>query len=58
MLDYKYIKENLAAGKENLKNRNMTADADIVVELYDKRTALVTKRQDLQQQRNQNAAAM
>lgn len=58
MLDYKFIKENLAAVKENIKNRNMTADADIVVELYDKRTALVTKRQDLQQQRNQNAAAM
>ena len=58
MLDYKFIKENLDAVKENIKNRNMTADADIVVELYDKRTALVTKRQDLQQKRNLNAAAM
>ena len=36
----------------------MTADADKVVELYDKRTALVTKQQDLQQQRNENAKAM
>ncbi len=58
MLDYKFIKDNLDAVKENIKNRNMTADADKVVELYDKRTALVTKQQDLQQQRNENAKAM
>ncbi len=58
MLDYKFIKDNLEAVKENIKNRNMTADADKVVELYDKRTALVTKQQDLQQQRNENAKAM
>ncbi len=58
MLDYKFIKDNLEAVKENIKNRNMTADADKVVELYDKRTSLVTKQQDLQQQRNENAKAM
>lgn len=58
MLDYKFIKDNLDAVKENIKNRNMTADADKVVELYDKRTALVTKQQDLQQQRNENAKAI
>lgn len=58
MLDYKFIKDNLDAVKENIKNRNMTADADKVVELYNKRTALVTKQQDLQQQRNENAKAM
>ncbi|MBQ5470920.1 MAG: serine--tRNA ligase [Treponema sp.] len=58
MLDYKFIKDNLAAVKENIKNRNMTADADIVVELFDKRTALVTKQQELQTKRNENAKAM
>ena len=58
MLDYRFIKENLDAVKENIKNRNMSADADAVVELYDMRTALVTKRQELQQRRNENAAAM
>ncbi len=58
MLDYKFIKENLEAVKKNIADRNMTADADIVVELYDKRTALVTKRQGLQEKRNANAAAM
>ena len=36
----------------------MNADADIVVELYDKRTKLVTDRQSLQEKRNANAQAM
>ena len=58
MLDYKFIKDNLEAVKQNIINRNMTADADKVVELFDKRTALVTKLQGLQQKRNENAQAM
>lgn len=58
MLDYKFIKDNLKAVKENIENRNMTADADKVVELYDKHTALVTELQALQQKRNENAKAM
>ncbi len=58
MLDYKFIKDNLEAVKENIKNRNMVADADAVVALYDKRTELVTKLQGLQQKRNENAQAM
>lgn len=58
MLDYKFIKDNLEAVKQNIANRNMTADADAVVTLYDERTSLVTKLQDLQRQRNENAAAM
>lgn len=58
MLDYRFIKENLDAVKENIKNRNMNADADLVVKLYDERAALTTKLQNLQQKRNANAAAM
>ena len=58
MLDYRFIKDNLQAVKENIKNRNMEADADLVVKLYDQRTALTTKLQGLQQKRNANAAAM
>ncbi|MCH5291685.1 MAG: serine--tRNA ligase [Treponema sp.] len=58
MLDYKFIKDNLQAVKENIANRNMTADADAVVQLYDRRTSLVTELQGLQQQRNENAASM
>ena len=58
MLDYRFIKENLAAVKENIKNRNMTADADIVVKLFDEHTSLITQLQALQQKRNANAASM
>lgn len=58
MLDYRFIKDNLEAVKENIRNRNMKADADRVVMLFDKRNELVTGLQNLQQQRNANAAAM
>lgn len=58
MLDYKFIKDNLDAVKQNIINRNISADADKVVELFDRRNALVTKLQALQQKRNENAQAM
>lgn len=58
MLDLKFIKENLDAVKQNIKNRNMDADADEVVRLFDKRSELSTEIQALQQKRNQNAKAM
>lgn len=58
MLDYKFIKDNLKAVKQNILNRSMTADADKAVELYDKRTALVTALQNLQKERNDNAVLM
>ena len=58
MLDYRFIKDNLAAVKQNIAARCMTADADAVVSLYDSRTALVTQLQELQRQRNETAAAM
>ena len=45
MLDYKFIKDNLEYVKPNIINRNMTAHADKVMELYDKRTSLVIKLQ-------------
>lgn len=58
MLDYRFIKENLDAVKANIKARNMSADADLVVTLFDKRTALVSSLQVLQTRRNDNAKAM
>ena len=58
MLDYKFIKDNLDAVKQNIINRNISADADKVVELFDRRNELVTKLQALQQRRNENAQAM
>lgn len=58
MLDYKFIKENLSLVKENITKRNMNADADAVVRLYDERTKLITQVQELQTKRNANAQAM
>lgn len=58
MLDYRFIKDNLDAVKANIAARNMNADADSVVALFDKRTALVTSLQVLQTRRNDNAKAM
>jgi seryl-tRNA synthetase len=58
MLDYRFIKDNLAAVKKNIADRCMTADADLVVRLFDRRTELSTALQSLQQQRNANASGM
>ena len=58
MLDYKYIKDNLAAVKKNVADRFMKADADLVAGLYDKRNALLKALDDERKKRNDNAAAM
>ncbi len=58
MLDYRFIKENLDEVKKNIKNRNMVADADAVVTLFDKRAEVVTALQEKQAKRNENANAM
>ncbi len=58
MLDYRFIKENLNEVKTNIKNRNMVADADLVVTLFDKRSEMVTALQEKQAKRNENANAM
>lgn len=58
MLDYRFIVDNLDAVKKNIADRNMVADADAVVRLFEKRNTLLTSLQNLQQQRNANAAAM
>ncbi|MDR2303124.1 MAG: serine--tRNA ligase [Treponema sp.] len=58
MLDYRFIVDNLDAVKANIAGRFMKADADAVVELFNRRTELSTRLQALQQRRNANAAAM
>ena len=58
MLDFRFIKDNLEAVKKNILARNMNCDADLVVQLFDKRTELVTALQALQTKRNDNAKAM
>lgn len=58
MLDFRFIKDNLEVVKANVINRNMKADVDLVVKLFDDRTRLVTELQDMQAKKNTNAAAM
>jgi seryl-tRNA synthetase len=58
MLDYRFIVENLDAVKKNISDRYMHADADRMVQLFNQRTELATALQNLQQKRNENAAAM
>lgn len=58
MLDFKFIKDHLDAVKQNIKNRNMAANADEAIRLFNERTTLTTGLQQLQKKRNENAAAM
>ncbi len=58
MLDLKFVRDNVEAVKENVRNRFMKVDVDRVVALYDRRTALVREIDALRQRRNENAAAM
>jgi len=58
MLDIKFIRENIAAVRENIINRNMRADADLVVALYDEKNTLQQEIESLRQKRNLNATGM
>ncbi len=58
MLEYKFIKDNLEAVKKNIADRYMTADADLVVALYDEKLALQREIEELRQKRNENALSM
>lgn len=58
MLDIKFIKENLDAVRENIKNRNMKGDPDLTVKLYDEKNGLQQEIDSLRQKRNENAASM
>ncbi|MCX7027794.1 MAG: serine--tRNA ligase [Spirochaetes bacterium] len=58
MLDYRFIKENLEAVKQNITDRFMKANADLVAQLYDKQKDLQKTLEDERKKRNDNAAAM
>ncbi|NOY07964.1 MAG: serine--tRNA ligase [Spirochaetes bacterium] len=58
MLDYRFIKENLRDVKENVKNRRVDADPELVAELYDERNGLIHDIEDLRKRRNENASGM
>lgn len=58
MLDYKFIRDNIDLVKKSVADRNMKADVDLVVTLYDKRTESVRILEARRQKRNENAQAM
>jgi len=58
MLEYKFIKDNLEAVKKNIADRYMNADADLVVALFDEKSALLREIEELRKQRNENALSM
>ncbi len=58
MLDLKYIRENAETVKENCRNRGVEADVDLVVELADRRSALITELNELRQSQNEMAKSI
>jgi len=55
MLDLRFIRENAATVQENCENRGVEADVGLVVELADRRSALIQELNELKQQQNQMA---
>lgn len=58
MLDITFIRENLAAVEENIRNRHMKADAQSAVHLADRRSQAIQKLEGLRAARNDNASKM
>lgn len=58
MLDLRFVRDNIAEVKENIKNRFMEADVDLVVKLYEERIKLLQEVEALRQQRNENTTKM
>jgi seryl-tRNA synthetase len=58
MLDLKYIRENAKAVQENCKNRGVEADVGLVVDLADRRSALIQESNELKQRQNQLARSI
>ena len=58
MLDLRYIRENAAAVQENCRNRGVEADVELVVELADRRSALIGELNELRQRQNQMAKSI
>src|SRR5919202_191411 len=55
MLDLRFIRENAEAVAENLRNRGVVVDVDLVVGLADRRSELIQELNELKQRQNQLA---
>ncbi len=58
MLDLKFIRDNIDAVRANIANRHVTANADLVVEFYERRNAVQKDLEILRGKRNANAERM
>jgi len=58
LLDLKFIRENARAVEENCRNRGVEADVGLVVELADRRSALIQETNELKQRQNQMAKSI
>lgn len=58
MLDIKFILDNIDLMKQNIKNRNMSADVDALVSAYEDVKAARAEMEALQAEANENAKAM
>ena len=58
MLDLRYIRENATAVQENSKNRGIEVDVGLVVELSDRRSALIQELNELKRHQNQLAKSI
>ena len=58
MLDLKFIRENAEAVQENCRNRGVEADVGLVVELADRRSALIQELNELKQEQNRMARSI
>ncbi|CAA9409156.1 MAG: Seryl-tRNA synthetase [uncultured Rubrobacteraceae bacterium] len=58
MLDLKFIRENVEAVQENCRNRGVEADVGLVVELADRRSALIQQLNELKQEQNRMAKSI
>ncbi|MFO8065607.1 MAG: serine--tRNA ligase [Spirochaetota bacterium] len=58
MLDPKFIRDNVEAVQENIRNRNVEANAELVARLYDERNEAIKELEALRASRNENAKRM
>jgi len=58
LLDLKFIRENVEAVEENCRNRGVEADVGLVVELGDRRSALIQELNELRQRQNEMAKSI
>ncbi len=58
MLDLKFVRNNPELVRKNIKQRNVSADLDAVLDLYDRHLETLRAVEDLRTRRNENAAAM